>query len=49
MSRPISGLSPRTLDRDLPSPEALAGLLGGGRVEVVPVPADCTDGFYAAW
>lgn len=39
----------RRLDRDIPSPEAIAGLLGGGTVEVVPVPADCTDGFYAAW
>jgi SAM-dependent methyltransferase len=39
----------RSLDRHLPSPEAIAGLLGGGHVEVVPVPADCTDGFYAAW
>ena len=40
----------RRLDRLLPSPEALADLLGpGADVEVVPVPADCTDGFYAAW
>ncbi len=39
----------RRLDRDLPSPETIAELLGGGRVETVPVPADCTDGFYAAW
>lgn len=37
------------LDRDLPSPAAIADALGGGRVEVVPVPADCTDGFCHAW
>ncbi|GIE33797.1 methyltransferase type 11 [Actinoplanes italicus] len=29
--------------------EHLAGLLGGARVEVVPVPHDCTDGFGAAY
>ena len=42
----------RTLDRSLPSPEDVLALLGGGgrgRVEVVPVPRDCTDGFFAAW
>jgi SAM-dependent methyltransferase len=39
----------RSLDRDVPSPAAIARLLGGGSVEPVPVPADCTDGFYAAW
>jgi SAM-dependent methyltransferase len=40
----------RRLDRALPSPEELARLLGeAARIEVVPVPADCTDGFYAAW
>ena len=39
----------RTLDLDLPSPEVIAELLGGGRVEIVAVPADCTDGFCAAW
>jgi SAM-dependent methyltransferase len=27
----------------------LVAALGGGRVEVVPVPADCTDGFGAAY
>ena len=37
------------LDRLLLSPEAIADALGGGRIEVVPVPHDCTDGFYAAW
>jgi SAM-dependent methyltransferase len=39
----------RTLDRDLPRPEEIAAILGGGTVDVVPVPWDCTDGFYAAW
>ena len=39
----------RGLDRDLPRPAAIAELLGGGTVETVEVPADCTDGFYAAW
>ncbi|MEU6549724.1 methyltransferase domain-containing protein [Streptomyces sp. NPDC046915] len=29
--------------------EALAELLGGARVEAVPVPHDCTDGFGAAY
>ena len=37
------------LDPGLPSPERIAEALGAGRVEVIPVPADCTDGFYAAW
>ena len=37
-----------TLDRDLPSPEEMADLLGGGTIDVIPVPADCTDGF-SAW
>lgn len=39
----------RALDRHVPSAEKIAELLGGGRIEVVPVPADCVDGFYAAW
>jgi SAM-dependent methyltransferase len=39
----------RVLDRDLPSPEEIADLLGGGRIDVIPVPADCTDGFFSAW
>jgi SAM-dependent methyltransferase len=39
----------RQLDRQLPAPEAIAGFLGGGAVVPVPVPADCLDGFYAAW
>ena len=31
-------------------PEAVAEVLGAGRIEVVPVPADCTDGFnWAYW
>jgi hypothetical protein len=33
----------------MPSPLELLDLLGGGRIEVVTVPSDCTDGFYAAW
>ena len=37
------------LDTDTPSPEAIADALGGGRVEVVPVPRDCIDGFCHAW
>ncbi len=36
-------------DRDVPSPSEVADELGGGRVEVVPVPADCIDGFCHAW
>lgn len=36
-------------DVDLPAPTALADALGGGTVEVVPVPHDCTDGFMHAW
>jgi SAM-dependent methyltransferase len=39
----------RRLDRQVPSPAAIADLLGGGSVTAVPVPADCADGFYAAW
>jgi SAM-dependent methyltransferase len=37
------------LDADVPAPEAIADALGGGRVEVVPVPHDCEDGFCHAW
>jgi SAM-dependent methyltransferase len=38
------------LDRGVPSPDDIAGALGGGAVEVVPVPADCVDGFcHAFW
>lgn len=37
------------LDRDVPSPQRIAGILGGATVEVVPIPSDCSDGFYAAW
>ncbi|MFF3552790.1 hypothetical protein ACWD4V_04890 [Streptomyces tsukubensis] len=29
--------------------ERLAALLGGARIETVPVPHDCTDGFLAAF
>jgi SAM-dependent methyltransferase len=39
----------RRLDRGLVSPEEIAERLGGGRIETVLVPADCTDGFFAAW
>jgi SAM-dependent methyltransferase len=34
---------------DAPAPADIAEALGGGRVEVVPVPADCTDGFLGAY
>jgi SAM-dependent methyltransferase len=37
------------LDRDVPSPEAIAAALGGGDVHVLPVPYDCEDGFCHAW
>lgn len=37
------------LDRDVPSPQRIAAILGSATVEVVPVPGDCSDGFYAAW
>lgn len=37
------------LDSALPAPEQIAQALGGGLVEVVPVPWDCTDGFCHAW
>lgn len=37
------------LDRRLPSPDAIARTLGGGTVDVLPVPHDCTDGFCHAW
>lgn len=37
------------LDEGLPSPDTIATALGGGRVDVVPVPADCVDGFCHAW
>ena len=36
-------------DRDVPSPVEIADALGGGEVSVVPVPADCRDGFCHAW
>lgn len=36
-------------DVDVPSPEAIASMLGGGTVETVPVPKDCSDGFCHAW
>jgi SAM-dependent methyltransferase len=37
------------LDRDVPAPHDIAEALGGGRVEVVPIAADCADGFCHAW
>lgn len=37
------------LDTSMPSPAAIADALGGGFVEVLPVPHDCTDGFCHAW
>lgn len=38
------------LDRDMLDSAAIADALGGGRVEVVPVPHDCVDGFaHANW
>jgi len=37
------------IDQDVPSPARIAQLLGGGSVEVVPVPHDCQDGFCHAW
>lgn len=38
-----------TLDVEMPDPHSIAGALGGGEVEVVPVPFDCVDGFCHAW
>ena len=37
------------LDTDVPSPATIADALGGGTVEVLPVPHDCADGFCHAW
>jgi SAM-dependent methyltransferase len=37
------------LDAEDPSPEEIAEALGGGLVEVLPVPRDCRDGFCHAW
>ena len=37
------------LDADTLAPEVIAEALGGGAVEVVPVPHDCLDGFCHAW
>jgi SAM-dependent methyltransferase len=37
------------LDVELPDANVIARALGGGTVEVVPVPFDCTDGFCHAW
>ena len=32
-----------------PAIDAVAGALGGARVETVPIPADCADGFFHAF
>lgn len=37
------------LDAEDPSPAAIADALGGGVVEVLPIPHDCADGFCHAW
>jgi SAM-dependent methyltransferase len=38
------------IDDDVPSPDEIAQALGGGTVDVVPVPADCVNGFcHAFW
>lgn len=37
------------LDADAPTMDELAQVLGKVRVETVPVPTDCTDGFCAAY
>jgi len=37
------------LDPGHPDADVIADALGGGTVEVLPIPADCTDGFCQAW
>jgi SAM-dependent methyltransferase len=37
------------LDGHLPSPAMIADTLGGGVIEVLPIPHDCIDGFCHAW
>jgi SAM-dependent methyltransferase len=37
------------VDHNLPTPVQIAELLGGGAIEAVPIPHDCTDGFFAAY
>jgi len=37
------------LDTTLPAPAEIAEALGGGVVDVLPIPHDCTDGFCHAW
>lgn len=39
----------RTLDRQHLSPSEIVDALGGGSVDVLPVPYDCMDGFCHAW
>ncbi len=47
----IEDYLPRMLDLDTqcPSPREIATALGGASIQVVSVPADCTDGFCHAW
>jgi hypothetical protein len=35
--------------RKFPDPSAIASLLGGGRIDVTPIPSDCSDGFLGAY
>lgn len=37
------------LDTNVPSPAAVADALGGGVVQTITVPHDCTDGFCHSW
>jgi hypothetical protein len=37
------------LDASVPSPAEIADALGGGVVDVLPIPHDCVDGFCHAW
>lgn len=37
------------LDTNVPSPAAMADALGGGAVQTMTVPHDCTDGFCHSW
>jgi len=39
----------RVAERDLPTMRHVCDALGNASVEVVPVPHDCTDGFFAAY
>lgn len=44
----LPGMQEPDADR-FPSPAQMAEALGGARVEVVPIPHDCTDGFLGAY